>query len=111
MEGVTGGDVPGTYVGEVLQRQVSANPGLHNGVVRLEAIYEVHAGERSFTALIRGGSNVKTGAAILDGVVLGGWRTGATVHVTFDTLASCAEAPPGLPCFRGTIRVGREPED
>ena len=76
MEGFTGGEVSGTFVGEVLQRQVSVNPGL-NSIVRLEAIYEVQDGIRSFTALIRGGTDNVTGAALLDGFVLAGWRAGA----------------------------------
>jgi hypothetical protein len=110
MAGVATGDAAGAFVGEVLQRQVSVNPNL-NGIVRLEAIYEVHAGDRSFTALIRGGSNAVTGAAILDGVVLAGWRTGALVHVEFDTIPTgCAGAPPGAACFVGTIQIGRAPK-
>ena len=52
MEGFTGGDIPGDFVGEVFQRQVS----LDGRVIRLEAIYEVQAGDHSFTALIRGGT-------------------------------------------------------
>lgn len=58
---------------------------------------EVQSGDHSFTALIRGGTReTKTGqpaslsgAALLDGVVLTGWRT--------------------RPCFQGTITVGRSP--
>lgn len=107
MAGTTGGAVPdGTFVGEVLQRQPSANPGLKAGIVRLEAIYEVHDayGEHVFTALIRGGANAATGAALLDGVVLAGWRTGAAVHVEFQTMPGCS--PTGGNCFEGTIHVG-----
>jgi hypothetical protein len=113
MEGFTGGDVTGDFVGEVFERQVTMNPNL-NGIARLEVVYEVHAGDRSFTALIRGGTNTVTGAAILDGVVLAGWRTGADVHVEFDTLpgtTGCVGAPQGVTCFEGTIRVGRAPKD
>ena len=54
---------------------MSTNPAV-NSIVRLEAIYEIRAGDHSFTALIRGGTNNLTGAAQLDGVVLAGWRTG-----------------------------------
>ena len=116
MVGVTGGDAPGTFVGEVLQRQVSTNPAL-NGIVRLEAVYEAHDadGNRLFTALIRGGVDALTGAAILDGVVLAGWRTGAPVHVEFQTFPgvpgtlACPDAPIGATCFEGTIHVGRVP--
>ena len=111
MEGVTGGDIHGLFVGEVLQRQVSVNPNL-NAVVRLEAIYEVQDGGRSFTALIRGGTDAVSGAAFLEGVVLAGWRVGAPVHAQFQTLpGGCAGAPAGAACFEGTIRIGRAPRD
>ena len=116
MEGFWGGDVANPYVGEILQRQVSVNPAL-NGIIRLEAIYEIRRGDQFFTALIRGGTNSVTGAAQLDGVVLAGWRTGAPVHVEFDTIPGipgtigCVGAPAGKTCFVGTIRVGRAPRD
>jgi hypothetical protein len=113
MEGFWGGDLANKFVGEVFQRQVSVNPAL-NGIIRLEAIYEVQNGDRSFTALIRGGTNNVTGAALLDGVVLAGWRTGARVHVEFDTIpgtTGCFGAPAGKTCFVGTIHVGHAPQD
>ena len=114
MAGLTGGAVPGgTFVGEVLQRQASANTALKTGIIKLEAIYEVHDvnGDHVFTALIRGGTNAATGAALLDGVVLAGWRTGAAVHVEFETIVGCVGAPtPTTNCFEGTIRVGRAPK-
>ena len=113
MEGYWGGDLANKFVGEVLQRQVSVNPAL-NSIVRLEAIYEFQNGDRSFTALIRGGTDNVTGAALLDGVILAGWRTGARVHVEFDTIPAttgCFGAPAGKSCFVGTIHVGRAPKD
>jgi hypothetical protein len=79
MEGFVGGDVAGDCSGEVPQFQVSGN----GRIVRLEAMYDVQAGKRSFTALVRGGQNNVTGAAIVDGVILGGWRTGAHVPVEY----------------------------
>jgi hypothetical protein len=113
MVGFWDGDPANQYVGEVLQRQVSVNPAL-NSITRLEAIYEIQNGDRSFTALIRGGTNNATGAALLDGVVLAGWRTGAPVQVEFQTIpgtTGCVGAPPGQTCFMGTIHVGRAPRD
>ena len=111
MEGYWGGDLNNKYVGELLQRQVTVNPAL-NTVARLEAVYEFHHGTDFFTALIRGGSNQVTGAAQLDGVILAGWRTGASVHVEFDRVAAgCVGAPAGIPCFVGTVQVGRAPRD
>jgi hypothetical protein len=124
MEGFTGGDVPGDFVGEVLARQVSQRladdcyaPPSCGRIIRLEAMYEVRAGNHSFTALIRGGTSGDTGAAVLDGVILFGWRTGARVHVEFQTVvppslteSGCAGAPAGKTCFQGTIHIERASE-
>ena len=109
-EGFAGDGLPGSFDAEVLWRQVSVN----GHVVGLEAMYEVVDGDRSFTALIRGGMNA-AGAAQLDGLILAGWRTGARVRVVFQRhLASeggCVGAPFGKTCFEGTIQVGRAPRD
>ena len=119
MAGITEGDVDGAFVGEVLNRQVSLN----GRVIALDAMYEVQAGDHSFTALIRGGTGETkagqpasvSGAALLDGVVLSGWRTGANVHVAFETFqgpTECFAAPnPAGTCFKGTITVGRKRGD
>lgn len=112
LEGFTGGDVAGTFAGEVLQSQLSVDGAIR----RIEAVYEVQAGDQSFTALIRGGRTNDPGDAILDGVILAGWRTGATVHVEFKVIPApspldpaCYGVPAGLTCFQGTISVGRVP--
>ena len=112
LEGFTGGDVVGDLVGESLQTQLSYKGDIR----RLEAVYGVQAGDRSFTALIRGGRTTNPGDAILDGVILAGWRTGAPVHVEFRvvpapsaTESGCEGAPAGRTCFEGTITVGRAP--
>lgn len=112
LEGFTRGDVEGVFAGQVLRSQTSAD----QRIVALEAIYEVQAGPQSLTALIRGGRTNNPGDAILDGVVLDGWRTGANVHVEFQrkpapspTESACEGAPAGLACFEGTITVGRTP--
>ena len=123
MEGYWGDDFANEFVGEVLQRQVSQLqadncflPAPNCGrIIRLEALYEVHNGDSSFTALIRGGTSGDTGAALLDGTILFGWRVGAPVHVEFQTIpgttGGCVGAPPGATCFQGTIHVGRAPRD
>ena len=103
LEGIAGGAVTGVFAGEVLNATTTTNPSI-TSIVGLEAVYEVQAGRRSFTALIRGGQNNLKGTAVLDGVILNGWRTGAQVHVTFDVISSCAGNPAG-PCFQGTIRI------
>lgn len=125
-KGIVGGDLgDGNLVAEVLDRKVSTPctafappctpgvtpPTITTSIVALQAIYEVQVGEHSFTALIQGGTNGATGAALLDGVVLAGWRTGARVHVAFQTMTNCAGAPTPGTCFQGVIRVGRAPEE
>lgn len=115
MAGFTGGDVEGDFAGEILARQESAD----KRVVRLEAVYEVQAGDRSFVALIRGGigetksgeTAAFSGAGLLDGTVLSGWRTGAQVHVAFQTMYNCAGAPTTGKCFVGTITIERPDHD
>ena len=107
MAGFTGGDVAGDFVGEVLDRKVSANLL----VTRLVAMYEVQAGDHSFTALIQGGQNnpggiALGGKALLDGFILTGWRTGARVHVEYVVMENCDGAPAGR-CFEGTITIER----
>jgi len=52
-----------------------------------------------------------SGAALPDGVVLAGWRTGARVHVEFHTTTSCLDAPDARTCFQGTIHIERAPEE
>ena len=110
LTGFAGAGPLGSFNGEVLWRQVSVN----GHVVGLEAMYEVVDGDRSFTALIRGGQNA-AGAAQLDGVILAGWRTGARVHVVFQrhlgSEGGCVGAPFGKTCFEGTIHVGGAPKD
>ena len=112
LEGFAGDGPVGSYVGEVLWRQMSLN----GHVTGLTAIYEVVDGDRSFTALIRGGQNA-AGAAHFDGVILAGWRAGARVQVEFQRYlaipgaSSCDGAPLNRNCFVGTIHVGRAPRD
>jgi hypothetical protein len=106
MSGFTGGDAPGTFAGEVLYRKVSNDLS----IAQLWPIYKVSAGNRSFTALIQGGSNA-AGLGLLEGVIMDGWRTGARVRVRFQRMTNCENAPAGT-CFKGTIRILRDnPED
>ena len=102
MAGFTGGDVPGTYAGEVLHR----TPFENGVIVELDAEYRVidPTGQRSFTALISGKQNNNTAHAVLNGVVSEGWAAGAQVHVTFDVITPCAFGTRNV-CFQGTIRV------
>ena len=111
--GFVKGDLNLTFVGHVFEALVSAN----GHVTRLEAMYEVHDGDRSFTALVTGGMSA-AGLGLLDGVILDGWRTGARVQVMFlratapsPTESACAGAPAGKTCFEGTILVGRAPRE
>jgi hypothetical protein len=109
-EGFSDDGLVGSFVAEVLWRQASVN----GHVAGLEALYEVVDGDRSFSALIRGGSNA-AGLGLLDGVILAGWRTGAPVHVEFQRYlaipgaSSCDGAPLNKNCFVGTIHIGLAP--
>jgi hypothetical protein len=120
MQGITGGDVPGKFVGQVMDwppptSDLVSKPYLHaNGdITVLQAVYEVDAADpnHSFRALVQGGQDVPTNRALLDGVVLGGWLTGDKVHVEFQQLTcdkSNAGAQPnalGGLCFQGTITL------
>jgi hypothetical protein len=109
-EGFADDGLPGSFNAEVLWRQASVN----GHVAGLEAMYEVVDGDRSFTALIRGGSN-PAGLGLLDGVIMAGWRTGARVHVVFQRYlpseGGCVGAPVGRNCFVGVIHIGRAPRD
>jgi hypothetical protein len=115
MAGFTGGDVEGVFAGEMLSRQESVD----HRVVKLDATYEVQAGDRSFVALIHGGMGERiigepvslSGVGRLDGVVLSGWRAGAQVHVFFRTMFNCAGAPTTGKCFVGTITIERPDQD
>ena len=112
LAGVVGGDVVGGFAGEVLTLQNTTNPNI-TSITRLAAIYEIqdNTGSHSFTALIQGGQDNQTDKALLDGTILGGWRTGARVHVQFkqindSAVCTSAGAPSGTrPCFQGTIRI------
>ncbi len=111
-EGFSGDGLLGSFGAEILWRQASVN----GHVAGLEAMYEVVDGDRSFSALIRGGSN-QAGLGLLDGVILAGWRTGARVQVVFQRYGaiagtpSCEGAPVNKTCFVGTIHVGRAPRN
>ena len=127
-DGKAHGLVAGRFVAEVLQRQQAAFTALRNRLTRLEAVYEVQTeacvatpeicgldGDRSFTALIRGGQNAAASGR-LDGVILAGWRTGAPVHVEFERRSpltpadfACADAPINTVCFEGTLQIGSAP--
>ena len=104
--GFTGGAAPGLFYAEVLYRKVSAN----QQITQLWPIYQVSAGDRSFTALIQGGQNNGTGVGLLEGVIMDGWRTGSRVRVRFQAKTSCAGTT-ASPCFEGTIRILRDEQD
>ena len=104
--GVAGGDAPGAFSAEVLYRKASSD----GSIAQLWPIYRVSSGNRSFTALIQGGSNA-AGLGLLEGVIMSGWRIGARVRVRFQAMTNCDGAPAGT-CFKGTIRILRDdPED
>ena len=109
-EGFADNGPVGSFNAEVLWRQASVN----GHVTGLEAMYEVVDGNRSFTALIRGGQNAE-GTGRLEGIIMAGWRTGAPVKVVFQRHLSseggCVGAPFGKTCFEGTIYVDPAPRN
>jgi hypothetical protein len=113
MAGSTGGDIEGDFLGEIFENVASKRvPSL---LSRLEVVYEVQADNpnRSFTALIQGGAF--QGKALLDGVIVGGWRKGAHIHADWIATpqASCPAAPAGAGpfCFVGTMTIERLDDD
>jgi hypothetical protein len=110
MTGFTGGDVEGAFVGETFVNVARTNPAIPM-LSNLEVVYGVQAvnPDRSFTALIRGGSSL--GKAQLDGRILAGWRIGDEVHaewVRFPSPSVDCPSPPefaGPFCFVGTITI------
>jgi len=102
MAGFTGGAAVGTFTGEILSFATTTTSPFVNFVDSIEAVYDIHAGTHSFTALIKGGG--ADGPAFLDGRVLKGWHVGSPVHVTFQTKTNCVGAPAGL-CFEGVITI------
>ncbi len=104
MTGFTGGDVAGTFAGQVL----SLNPFDNGVIVQLQARYEVidPSGSHSFKAVIQGKQNNTTGTAVLNGVVTEGWLIGSHVHVTFQVITPCQFGTRNV-CFQGTIRIQR----
>ena len=67
--GFAGGDAPGAFSAEVLYRKASTD----GKIAQLWPIYKVSSGNRSFTALIQGGST-DAGLGLLEGVIMDGWR-------------------------------------
>jgi hypothetical protein len=100
LAGVTGGDVPGTFAGEVLSF-------VDNGTVaEVKAQYEVIGTDagHSFVAIVEGTQNNQTQKAVLNGTVVEGWLVGARVHATFDVISPCHEFGKSV-CFTGVIGV------
>ena len=102
MAGVTGGDVPGTFTGTVLDRAAFDN----GTIVQLDAEYRVDATDpaHTFVAHIEGTQNNQTQKAVLNGTVVSGWLAGAQVQVTFDVIAPCPAFGKAV-CFTGVIRI------
>jgi hypothetical protein len=71
-------------------------------------LYHVDAGRNRSDEERRAGRRLR--AALLEGVILTGWRTAARVHVEFQTTTNCVGAPDARTCFEGTIRIERAPE-
>jgi hypothetical protein len=118
MQGFVGGDVVGKFAGQVLVNKTTdlvakLGPLASGDINVLQAVYEVQAGDRSFRALVQGGYDIPTNKARLDGVVLGGWLTGAKAHVEFQAMPCnpVQSNADGNTCFVGTIRIASDTQD
>ena len=100
--GVAGGDVPGTFAANVVNRTIFDN----GNIVKLVADYQVIGNDagHSFVARIEGTQNNQTQKAVLNGTITDGWLVGARVHVTFDVIRPCPEFDKAA-CFTGVVRV------
>jgi hypothetical protein len=141
MQGFVGGDVVGNLAGQVLindttdlvaklrptipsaqalidadymllLRQAVDSPA-SGDINVLQAVYDVHAADKSFRALVQGGYDVPSNKARLDGVVLGGWMTGGTAHVEYQAMpCNPVQAnADGNTCYVGTIRITPDTQD
>ena len=112
-EGFSDDGLVGSFVAEVLWRQASVN----GHVAGLEALYEVVDGDRSFSAIIRGGSERRgRGPARRR-------HPGRVAHRSAGArrVSAVSRDPRGVQlrgraalnknCFVGTIHVGRAPQD
>jgi hypothetical protein len=108
LAGVVGGDIVGKFGGAVYEK---TGPDA-NGLVHLDAIYIVIAPDRaqSFTAHVEGIEDLNTRTAVLEGRVVDGYLNHARVHVEFNIVTSCSQAPSGT-CFQGTISVRHRSDD
>jgi hypothetical protein len=118
MEGFVGGDVVGKFAGQVLFNQTTnlvakLGSSASGDINALEAVYEVVAGDQSIRALVKGGYDIPTNKARLDGVVLGGWLTGDRVHVEFKAMpcSPVQSNADGNTCYVGTIRITPDTQD
>ncbi len=106
MEGVVGGDVGnGVYAGEVLNDDLTQEPGLWIA----NAQYEFHGEKHSFIADVHVIQNNVTGTAEITGVVRQGWLKGAHLTGEYTIFSSCPIATPGnvfgTTCFQGTLHI------
>ncbi len=92
-EGSVGGDVEGDLRTVLLAADTSAP------VWQVEFDWIIGAGEKSFTARLRGTLDSETGAVAMAGTVIEGWMQGATVH----EVGQLVDA--GTSTFAGTIQV------
>jgi hypothetical protein len=112
MQGFVGGDVNGKFAGQVFRREqtdlgAKLGPQASGDIAHIEAAYEVVAGDHSMRTFVQGGYDVPTNKARLDGVVLGGWLTGGTMHVEFQAMQCNPVQSNALDnkCYVGTITV------
>ncbi len=108
MAGIVSGDVGGgQYVGEVMEMTSTED------TTTIKALYHLNGSAHQLTAQLTVVEDIKTGTAVLKGVVTDGWMKGAQVRGTYQSILPCGidEAATGAfgdICYQGILRIHRE---
>ena len=94
--GTTGGDADGQLTSKLQSLEVTGS------IWHITVDWIVDAGDRSFTARLKGTLNTETGRVVMNGRVINGWNDGARVH------ESGRMVDPETGRFQGTIRIAPE---
>jgi hypothetical protein len=95
--GVWNGTVTGDAGGSLTTRLLSVEPA--GPILKVSFAWIVDAGEQSFTAVLHGTLNTRTGQVEMDGTIVEGWLAGARVH------EAGQRVDPLTGRFQGTITI------
>ena len=95
--GIWNGSVSGDVEGGLTTQLLSATQA--GPILNVTFAWIVSAGEQSFTAVLKGTLNTRTGQVEMDGTIVEGWLVGAQVHEAGQLV------DPQLGRFQGTITI------